>query len=184
MHRVRRHGFTLIELTIVVMILAIVAAALSLGPPTAESQRKVDLAAEEVAMALRFARSEALRVGAARAGAVVTASGRVYAATPDLAAGGVALGSLLMNPFDKRDYDFTVGELPAAAGVEIANSADPFVYQGLATEQSDVVFDAAGFPFYLEAGVRYPLASGAVTLRHGGAERTVVLSQIGGVSLQ
>ena len=178
------HGFTLVELTIVVMILAIVAAALSLGPPTAESQQKVDLTAEEVAMVLRYARSEAIRVGEARSGTVYRSSGRTYAARPDLASGDFVLDTILQNPLDKRDYDFIVGELPGAPGVEIANAQRPFYFQGLAQPKRHVIFDAAGQPYFLEAGTRHPLTSGSVTLRHGPAERTVVLSRAGQVSLQ
>ncbi len=179
-----RRGFTLVEITIVVMILAIVAAALTLGPPTGESQQKVDLTAEAVAMALRFARSEALRVGEDRGGAVVTSTGRVFAAEPDLSSGTVALGQILLNPLDKRDYDFTVGELPGALGVEIAGASNPFQFLGLASPQFAVIFDASGLPFYLNGGTRYPLTSGVVTLRHGNAERRVLLSKAGRVTLQ
>jgi prepilin-type N-terminal cleavage/methylation domain-containing protein len=179
-----RRAFTLVELTIVVMILTIIAAALSLGPPTAESQQKVDLTAEAVAMALRFARGEAIRVGEERGGAVVTATGRVFAAKPDLSGGGVGLDFILMNPLDKRDYDFTVGELPGGLGVELANATHAFQYQGLASPQFSVVFDPTGIPYYLEGGTRYPLTRGAVTLRHGNAERSVILSQAGRVTLQ
>jgi len=180
----RAQGFTLIELVMVLLILTVIAASLSTGPPGAESESQLDVTAEQVAMALRHARSEALRTGEARSASVSRGDGRVYAATPDFASGTLALGSLLRNPFDQRPYDFRIGAIPGAPGVAVADADEPFAYRGLAARQSGVAFDAAGYPYYLKDGVRHALVDGAVTLRHGGVERSVSLSPLGRVTVQ
>lgn len=177
-------AFTLIELTIVVMILAILASALFANAPTAESQQKVDLAAETVAMTLRFARSEALRAGEERSAAIVAASGRVYAAKPDLTGGNVGVGLILDHPLDKRSYDFTLGQLKGTVGVELATATAAFQFRGLATAQDSVVFDAVGLPYFLQGGTRYPLSGALATLRHSAAERTIQMSPAGRVIVQ
>lgn len=165
------------------MILACIAAALALDPPGADAAKRLEAGATRVAMALRYARSEAVRTGEARGAAVVHSADRVFVAIPDLSAGEVALGSLVEDPLDKRDYDFVVSDSPGAVGVEIANASPCFVFLGLAPAQLAVVFDAEGLPFHLAAGVRYPLASGEIKLRFAGSERSVVLSPIGRVTL-
>lgn len=177
-------AFTLIELTIVVLILGIMASALGAGPPTAESQQKVDLTAETVAMTLRFARSEALRAGEERIAAVVPSSGRVFAAQPNLSGGNVASGPVLENPLDKRAYDFVIGELEGAYGVELESTNDPFSFQGLGTAQNTIVFDSMGMPYFLQGGSRYPLASGWLKLVHGSAERSITVSSAGRVMVR
>ncbi len=180
----RAQGFTLLELLIVVTLLTILAAALVLRAGSATDALRVDVAAGELASALRFARADALRTGSERGVRVERASGRVRVYAADLSGGSVALGALLLQPLDKRSYDFTLGALPGAAGVTVSNASDPFSFSGVGSSQPDVVFDLDGIPFFPSAGTRHPLSSGAVTLLAGSETRVVTLGPVGQVSAQ
>ncbi len=177
----RRDAFTLLELTIVVLLLVILASALALQHPQASGPQKVALAAEEVAAALRFARSEALRTGEVHGASVSYLTGKVDVWKADLSTGLSAPDVVLTNPFDKRPYDFLVGDLPGAAGVELTNPDHAFTYRGLGTAVPGIVFDATGLPFWLLGGVRYPLQAGVVGFRHGSAESKLGVSPSGRV---
>jgi type II secretion system protein H len=72
----RHNGFTLLEIMIVAAILGIVAlVAVPSFTSTSDGEAKLDLAAGEVAAAIRFARSETMRTGTVH-GAKVAVSSR------------------------------------------------------------------------------------------------------------
>ena len=65
MRKSRSHGVTLVELLVVVSILGVVAL-VAIPDFSSSNPQTLDLAAEEFANAMRFARSEAIRTGEPR----------------------------------------------------------------------------------------------------------------------
>ncbi len=78
-------GYSLLELTLIVAILSIVAVA---AMPNIASTRpyKLDLAVEAIAGAMRFARSEAMRLGAPRGFRQQSSQKRIRVFRPDTGA--------------------------------------------------------------------------------------------------
>ncbi len=178
----RPDGFTLLELVLAALVLGILA--LVVVPRLSSTDpHRLDLVAEEVAAALRFARSEALRTAEVHGARVVPPPGLVSVFKADLSGGGVAVGSVLAHPLTGQPYRFRLDALPHARGAALRNATAPFAYAGLGGSRADVLFDAEGHAGFVEAGGWRPLSAGTVQLRLGRNQRDVVLSPLGRVTL-
>ena len=177
-------GFTLIELLACILIIGIIARIIL--PATAPYQEgKIELAATEIAMALRFARDEALRTGEERAVRINNTTGQVTVYRPNLATNPATVAAILPNPLTKQPYDFNVVNNALTEGVRVENPGKPFKYRNNATLQEDVFFDGFGMPVLISGAQRYQLETGAVLLGSGNDNRSVVLVPFTGrVSVQ
>jgi prepilin-type N-terminal cleavage/methylation domain-containing protein len=179
-----RRGFQLIELMAVVAILAIVAL-VALPNLSATDPASLDLAAQEVADALRFARSEAIRTGQVQ-GVLVNYDGSqtaykdiaVYRVDTTVSPFGIA--ALLAHPVDKQPYNRQVVGGPQSIGIRFANTTAPFTFSGVTGSQLHLHFNAYGMPILMQNGVPYRLVSGAVLLRKGQNRRSITVQPITG----
>ena len=167
-------GFTLIELLITVLIIAVIARIVlpSTGP---YQEGKLELAAADIAMALRYARDEALRTGTEHAVKVDNTTSRVTVYLPNLATSPATVAAVLANPLTKQPYDFNIATNTLTEGVRIENSVKPFKYRNNVTRQDDVFFDASGMPVFINGAQRYQLQNVVLNLLSGGDTRSVVL---------
>ena len=184
----RAPGYTLIELVVVLALLAVfAAAALPLSGPAGD--KKLDAGVREVANALRFARSEALRTGTVYGVdfSVDTAVGyrrirvfRTDSATPPSPQYDV------YHPLDKKLYDAQLITGPGTTGVLV--SAAAFYYRtGLLTviSQEWAAFDGSGTPVYYPDTAGYSAYSSApnvsaVTVSFQGRSRQIMLDPVTG----
>lgn len=177
----RREAFTLLELTLVVAILGIVAGALALQSTSGDTERRLDTATSEVAAALRFARSEALRTGEPHGVRAETAGSRLRVFSLDTTGATPVETFTVRNPVDKKLYDLTFPDAPFMEGVSV--QASDFRFGGSAVVRQAVAFDADGTPVSpLDLA---PLDSGLVRLSKGTVQREVTVAPVTGrVSLQ
>lgn len=146
----RAPGYSLVELVTVLAVLSILAlAAVPVAAPSAD--KRLDVAAQEVVDALRFARIEALRTGKFHGADFSTdpATGyrRVRVFRTDTASPPNPVYDI-GHPLDKKLYDMQLVTGSATAGVTI--SAATFYYQsGVTIVVRDwAAFDAGGMPEY------------------------------------
>ena len=175
-----KRGFSLYETLVVVALLGLVATmAIPHLSPVDES--RLDLAATEVANAIRFARSEALRTGEVYSAELYYDDERVIVSKANLATVPVSRDSILYHPVSKQLYDFNLEADAATAGVEITNSTHVFNY--MTTSPGPILlFDALGTPVWIDTATSsvHQLADGVVTLGYRGLERTVRVAPITG----
>jgi len=166
-------GYTLLELTVVVSIVAVLAAVAlpSFSPAEAE---KLELAAMHVAEALRHARSESLRTGNVHGLTISQVTQIVTVQEYDVSTAPISALATLIHPIDKQPYEFSVETTPSTAGVRIVNSQDVFNYTGLGRRTS-LLFDAGGTPIWIVGGgpTTYLLNDAAVELGLGAQQRLV-----------
>ena len=164
-NRTSRHrGFTIVELLVVVIILGVLAAVVTPGLQSADPE-KVSLAASQVAEALRFARSEAMRTGNIHSVRVQHDNETITVEKTNLAIEPVNAESILYHPVTKQSYTFDVSAGSATRGVEVNDNLDVFQYAGLGRRQR-VLFDALGVPIFMKpiAGETYHLTNGHIKL--------------------
>lgn len=172
-------GFTLIELLLSILLLAIIARIVL--PATAPYQEhKIELAAADIAMALRYARDEALRTGTEHAVKIDNTTSQVTVYLPNLATSPATVAAVLANPLSKQPYDFNITTNALTEGVRIVNTAKPFKYRNNATRQDDVFFDASGMPVFINGAQRYQLQNANLNLLSGNDARSVVLAPFTG----
>jgi len=172
----RRHakGFTVTELLVVVLVLGI-AALVTIPDFSSSNPHKLDLAAAEVAEAVRFARSESVRTGIPH-GVFTQAVGRIRVFWADTGTTPATPTYDVRNPIDKKLYDIDFDTHPFAAGVDFSGIAS---FQGTCTDDRYIVFDATGAPRCLDP-MTVILRSSDKTLAIGAATRVVTIHGITG----
>ena len=172
-------GFTIVELLVCILIIGIIA---RVALPTAASFRgeKIELAATDIAIALSFARDDAIRTGEERGIKINKTTGQVTVYRPNLATTPVTVDTVLYNPLTKKPYDFNIQDGVLTAGVSIENSENPFKYRNNAMRQEDIFFDAHGMPVFISGAQRYHLESGTVSLSSNSDTRSVALAPFTG----
>lgn len=123
----RRTGFSLIELLIVIVILGIVAKVAI--PMFSSDETKLEIAASEVANALRFARSEAQRTGKIYQFSMTTGATpqlRLYSLNSSFSED---TGNPTYHPVDKNAYTFLLKDKPYGSGITVTGqpAAGPFL---------------------------------------------------------
>jgi len=142
----RQYGFTLVELSLVVVILAIMAAAVIPSLMSADSG-KLHVAAQEVADAIRFARSEAMRLREPRGFQVSILNKQARVFRPDTGAVPWTPVYDIYHPVSKKLYDIRLDEQLFAAADSVATVKE---YRGACNTEPDAYFDANGIPRCLD----------------------------------
>ena len=180
MRATTQHGYTLVELVIVVSIIALIAA-IAVPNFAPGSDGKLRLAAEEVAAAIRYARSEALRTGDGHGLTISQSTQKVTVKQYDISSVPISTVGVLTHPVDKQPYDFNVNTGTRTDGVTISNSADIFDY-GAAGRRRSLLFDARGTPVWIVGSdpTRHLLEDATVELTYADQQRTVSVAPITG----
>ncbi len=177
----RQVGYTLVELSVVVLIVAVVAAAAIRSQTSVDVAQTLDAAAEEVAAALRFARSEAIRTAEPYGvmGSLGSQRLRVYRLLPN-----GSTDYTIRHPVDKHLYHLEFDADPMLEPVTLAASL--FWYEGNLIPLSFCGFLAStGTPKTTDIWGTRMLAAGWITLAAGGDTRTIsVAPMTGRVSVQ
>ncbi len=169
-------GFTLFELVFVVALIGVLAS-VALPSVRPSQSAKLDLAATQVAEAIRFARNEAIRTGDPTYVEIDPSTDRLLIAVADLSGATVVAGTTLRHPIDLKRLDIIVSAAAATAGVEFTN--DPFDYP-LGGRQPSVVFDGQGLPFSKITGTYQRMVSSEAELVLGDLRRSVSVAPLTG----
>jgi len=137
------HGFTLVELLIVVIILG-VAATVAIPDLSTTNTSKLDLAAAEIAGAMRFARSESMRQGVPRAFRQQASQKRIRVFRPDTSVSPWDPVFDVYHPLSKQLYDIDLDDHSFAAADDVTNNA---VYRGSCNSIGNIYFDVNGTPW-------------------------------------
>ena len=140
--RLRSHGVTLVELLVVLTLLGIVAMVAIPDFRSAEPHR-LELAAEEVAEAMRFARSEAMRTGEPRGFSQLSDAKRIRVFRPGTGTSPWTLNFDVYHPVSKKLYDIKLDEHPFAAADGLNRVSG---FRGTCNFTDEVYFDSNGVP--------------------------------------
>jgi prepilin-type N-terminal cleavage/methylation domain-containing protein len=145
-------GFTLIEIMVVLVILAIATAAMVPMLSSGDAE-KLDLAVTEVANAIRFTRAESMRRGGPIQGLTFdSVSHNVSLNNYNLTTVGLNLKAYIdattpvISPLDKKLYSLNLPTLPNASGAKLGAVMYATAAQ---TSPQVILFDAQGVPRYL-----------------------------------
>ena len=176
----RQAGFSLLELTAVVAILGIMA--LVVIPDSAPSnQQKLDLAAQQVAQAPRFAHSEALRTGEHHGVTISQVTQTITVIKWDMTTDPVSTELIPYHPVNKQSFVFDTDNMSLAAGVSIINSSDIFNYLTIGRRRS-LIFDPQGVPVWVLGSDDsvYRLRDGVIQLSDGRNQRDIAVAPLTG----
>ena len=136
-------GITLVELLVVLSILGVVAVVAIPSFRSAEHQQ-LDLAAEEFATTIRYARSEAMRVGEPRGFRQEPSAKRLRLFRPDTATSPWTAIYDIYHPVSRQLVDIKLDEHPFAAADTLSLSA---TFRGTCNTAGEIYFDARGTPW-------------------------------------
>jgi len=173
--RAGQRAYTVVELLAVVVLLG-VAASIAMPSSTPGESRKLDLAATEIANAMRFARSEAMRTGNAKGFRQQWLAKRIRVFSIDIETSPATIEYDVYHPVDKKLYAREFTQQPFAFNGEIQNSP---AYRGTCSKGNAVYFDAGGTPWCSDPD-DVLLKRFDVTLTLGASSRVVTLNGITG----
>jgi type II secretory pathway pseudopilin PulG len=161
----------LIVVTAILGIVALVAIPSFVSMSDGEAQ--LDLAASEVAAAIRFARSETIRTGTIHGARVVVALDCVRVFRLDVSNNRVLD---VRHPIDKKLYEVSFDDSTFTSGVQVTSS--DFRFGGGATPREAVGFDVSGSPLN-DLNLKF-LDSGQVVLSLGTETRIIAVAPVTG----
>jgi type II secretion system protein H len=135
-------GFSLVELLVVVLILGIVAA-VAVPAMSGNDPARLDLAAEEFAQAMRYARSEALRTGEPHGFREQNGARRIRVFRPDTGTAPWTVNYDVYHPVSRKLYDIALDTHSMAAVDSLSATR---VYRGTCNQNGNVYFDSSGIP--------------------------------------
>ncbi len=170
-----QNGITLLEILIVVSILGI-AAMVAIPSLSSSEPYKLDLAAQEFAAAMRYARSEAIRTGEPRGFRQQSTAKRIRVFRPDTGTAPWTLNYDVYHPVSKQLYDVDLNNHPLA-GADSVSRADMF--RGNCNTPDNIYFDGSGIPRCADPET-FLVTQFDVTLALGAHTRVVTLHGISG----
>lgn len=168
-------GYSLLELTLVVLILGIMAAAVIPSFFSSDSSR-LDLAAEIQAEAMRYARAEAQRRGQPMGFRQQNAQKRMRVYSLDTGTAPWTVIYDVYHPVSKKLWDIRLDEHPFAYADAVTTNK---VFRGSCNTVSNVYFDEHGIARCANPET-VPVELYEVTLTLGGDSRTVSLDGFSG----
>lgn len=167
-------GITLAEIMIVVAIMSMFAV-IAFPSFTSNEKYQLDLAAQEIVSAIRFARSKAIHTGETYGVDIDRTTKQITIYKADLAAIPVGQEFIAYHPINKNLYDYNLDSDFNLTNVSIANTTEPFLFTDTVRRKS-LLFDANGIPIWFDSGSSstYQLSSGVVELAKG--TRTQIVS--------
>ena len=175
MRKSRNHGVTLIELIVVVSILGVVAL-VAIPDFTSSNPQTHDAAAEEFASAMRFARSEALRLGSPHGFQQQSSQKRIRVFRLDTTSSPWVPIYDIHHPLSKQLYDIGLDTHPFAAAGSVSRSQ---TFIGSCNVNGSIYFDSNGIPRCADPETVL-LEQFDVTLTFGTHSRVVTLHGITG----
>ena len=173
-------GFSLLELSIVVLILGIMAIVV-IPDSSPTSQQKLDLVANQIAQALRFARAESLRTGEHHGLTISQVTQTITVKKWDMTTNPVSTELVPYHPVNKQAFVFDADGLSLAPGVSITNSSDIFNYLTIGRRRS-LIFDPQGVPVWVLGSDDsvYRLLDGTVQLSNGQNQLSIAVAPLTG----
>lgn len=168
-------GYTLVELVIVVTILGVIAA-IAVPAFSSGSDKQLQLAAAEFAAAMRFARTESIRVGAPHGFRQRSSTKRVRVFSLDSSVSPPIPVYDVYHPITKQLYDIKLDDHPFAFAETVNHSR---TYRGACNSARNVYFDGNGTPRCADPETVL-LEQFDVTLTLGSTTRIVTLHGITG----
>ena len=170
-----QHGYSLVELVIVVTILGVIAA-IAVPSLSSSSDKRLDLAAQEFAAAMRFARGESIRTGEAHGFRQESGAKRIRVFRLDTGTSPATLVFDVYHPVDKQLYNIDLN-LQSLANADSLNRTA--VFRGACNQQNNIYFDGNGTPWCADPDTIL-LESFEVELSLGLARRTVAIDRVTG----
>ena len=135
-------GFTLAELLIVIVIMGILAIA-AIPDFSAATPNKIQLATAEIAQAMRFARSEAIRTGRPHGFRQQSSAKRIRVFRPDTTVSPWVPVYDINHPLSKKLYDIDLNTHPFASVGAITLTP---TFRGSCNVSGNIYFDSNGIP--------------------------------------
>jgi prepilin-type N-terminal cleavage/methylation domain-containing protein len=175
----KQKGFTFIEIMIVITILAIIAA-VALPTLSSTDYKKLDIAAQEIAQAIRFTRLESMRTGIPH-GVFVDKD------TDTVKAYSLESGTAVFNvyhPVDKKIYTLNIRSDANTKNIDLFDYNINF--HSLSGNRQYLGFSNQGIPKYYSSGTDHMLNPNAsITLQYAGQTRVISISpMVGRVTVQ
>ena len=141
------HGYTLLELVIVISVIALIAAIAAPAINSSGPDKQLTQIAQEFADAMRYARSESIRTGEPHGFRFLTNQYRIRVFSTDTSASPWTWIWDVYNPVSKQLYDYTFPANLAGATIPVTHVP---IYRGTCNRQGAVYFNANGTPWCLE----------------------------------
>jgi prepilin-type N-terminal cleavage/methylation domain-containing protein len=175
MKELHSKGFSLLELLLVLMVLGVVAVA-AIPNLSSSNHHRLELAAREIAGAIRFARSQALRSGEPHGFQLQTTEARIRVISVDTASTPWTPRYDVEHPGDHNFYDIQLADHPYASIQSMARDAS---FHGDCNDPDLIYFDDSGTP-WCGGSSGSLLEQYDVTLSFGVRSRIVSLHSITG----